>query len=162
MFDLEELVYRSLWSGIAAAGFAILFNVSKRSLLAIFILGGICGLLKSIALNHQMSVVQASWIASMGVGVLCVPICRGLNVPAFSIAFPSVISMIPGYFAYRGLMSVVELSNEHIPNKIEVLMSAVDNGLKVFFILTGLAVGVTIPIIVYRSELFKKYYKDAV
>ena len=43
---IDELFIKSFWSGVAGIGFAILFNVPKRTLIAIFILGLLGGVIK--------------------------------------------------------------------------------------------------------------------
>jgi uncharacterized membrane protein YjjB (DUF3815 family) len=156
MYPLTDIIFRSIWSGVAALGFAVLFNVPYRALIHIVFMGAVCGLIKTLMLNGGYGVVESTWAAAIVIGFLCVPASLMTNVTPFSLAFNSVISMIPGYFAYRTFLGLMEMAKDNPTNKLAVLMSTIDNGLKVFFILTGLAVGVSIPILIHRAKVIRK------
>ncbi|WP_372938316.1 hypothetical protein, partial [Seonamhaeicola sp.] len=51
----------SFWSGIAAVGFGILFNISKRTILTVFILGFLVGFIKFTLLSCNFHIVIATF-----------------------------------------------------------------------------------------------------
>ena len=52
--DVVLFLEKGIWLGIAAIGFAILFNVPRRALLSIFIIGALGGLTKFLMLEYKM------------------------------------------------------------------------------------------------------------
>jgi uncharacterized membrane protein YjjB (DUF3815 family) len=66
--------------------------------------------------------------------------------------------MIPGAFAYRMMLGLMQLSGTAISNEtyLKTLAETTNNGLKTMFILMALAVGVAIPMLISRRETIKK------
>ncbi|MGL5975198.1 MAG: threonine/serine exporter family protein, partial [Aeromonas sobria] len=69
--------------------------------------------------------------------------------PVFSVA--SIIPMIPGSYAFKTMIAVVELNISGVT--MELMQSAVENGLKALFIVGALSFGLAIPsLVVYRNR----------
>ncbi len=153
---LLTLLYKSIWGGIAAIGFAALFNVPARSLFHIFLFGGIGVLLKFLLLHFGANIALASLIGAVAIGFLSIPAAHYKHTPPLIFYIPAVIPMIPGIFAYRMILGLITLTgNVKTPNYNTVLLETMNYGLKVLFILISLSVGVVIPMLLLRKESVK-------
>lgn len=90
------------------------------------------------------------------VGTVSIMAAHNRHAPPLVFAIPAVIPMVPGVFAYRMMMGLIELSGTLPPESYtQVLAETVNNGLKVMFILISLAVGVALPMLLTRKESAK-------
>ena len=99
--DVVLFLEKGIWLGIAAIGFAILFNVPRRALLSIFIIGALGGLTKFLMLEYKIGIVLAVLCGASLIGFLSVFAAHRRNCPPITFAIPAVIPMIPGLFAKK-------------------------------------------------------------
>ena len=152
-----DLLLKIFWSGVAAAGFSILFNVPNRTVISVFILGAIAGFIKFLCLKYNVSIVLASLAAASFVGFTSLLFAHYKNTSPFIISIPSVIPMIPGYFGYKTLIGLAKLvMYSDIENKVDILLSVNENFLKMLFILIALSIGVSIPWLIFKNKGLKK------
>ena len=146
-----------IWFGFAAVGFAILFNVPKRTLWVIFMMGAIGGAAKILTMKFGGSIILGSFAGAMLVGFLSIGAAHFKHSPPFVFSIPSVIPMVPGAFAYRMMMGIIRLTGEvdHATFN-QLLIETVNNGLKAFFVLMALSVGVSAPMLLTRRESAKE------
>jgi uncharacterized membrane protein YjjB (DUF3815 family) len=154
---LLEILTKGFWSGIAAVGFAILFNVPKRTLFPIGAIGALGGLIKFGAMFFEIGIVFASFIGATLIGMISIKLAHMKKSPPLIFSIPAVIPMVPGAFAYRMMLGLIALiSIENADNYIQTLISTVNNGAKMIFILISLAIGVSMPMLITRKESIKK------
>lgn len=152
-----EFLEKWIWLGFAAIGFAILFNVPRRTLWVIFVMGALGGATKLLTLKMGGSIVLASFLGATLVGFLSIPAAHIKHSPPFIFAIPSVIPMVPGAFAYQMMLGLIRLTNNVGGDSYtQLLESTVNNGLKALFVLMALAIGVSVPMLITRSESAKK------
>ena len=146
-----------IWLGFASLGFAILFNVPIRTLWVIFLLGAIGGSLKLLTIKMGGGFILGSFFGAMLVGFLSISAAHYRHAPPFVFAIPSVIPMVPGAFAYRMMLGIIKLTGE-VDNAAfsQLLNDTVTNGLKAFFVLMALALGVSAPMLLTRRESAKQ------
>jgi len=151
------LLEKWIWLGLAAVGFAILFNVPIRTLWVIFLLGAAGGTIKLLTLKLGGSIVMGSFFGAMLVGFLSIYAAHFRHAPAFVFAIPAVIPMVPGAFAYRMMLGVIRLTGDVAPDAFMTLMhDTIDNGLKALFVLMALSLGVSAPMLLTRRESAKE------
>jgi uncharacterized membrane protein YjjB (DUF3815 family) len=155
MPDWLEILFNAFWCGSGALGFAVLFNAPTRALLAIYLCGFIAGLIKfSIILpGFGAGVIVSSLAAASMVGFASIPISHWRHVPPIVISIPSVIPLLPGSYAYRTMLGLIKSTSQ---TDVEVLTATVHNGIMVLFIILVLSLGVTLPMLLFRTESFKK------
>ena len=154
---LAEILIKSFWAGIAAIGFAILFNVPRRTLFPIWCIGAMGGLIKFTAMNFEMGVVFASFLGAVAVGVAAIQLAHLRNSPPLVFSIPSVIPMVPGVFAYKFMLGMIALTSiENTDAYMQTLIETVNNGAKMMFVLISLGTGVAIPMLLTRKESVKK------
>lgn len=152
-----EILIKSFWAGIAAIGFAILFNVPRRTLFPIWCMGALGGLIKFTAMNYEIGVVFASFFAAVVVGVAAIQMAHLRDSPPLVFSIPSVIPMVPGAFAYKFMLGMIALTSiEKTDIYLQTLIETVNNGAKMMFVLIALGTGVAIPMLLTRKESIKK------
>lgn len=152
-----EILIKSFWAGIAAIGFGVLFNVPRRVIFPIWVLGLLGGLIKFTAMHFQVGIVFASFIGATVIGIISIQMAHMKNSPPLVFSIPSVIPMVPGFFAYKMMLGLIALAGiENSDVYIKTLADTVNNGAKMMFILIALGTGVAIPMLITRKESIKK------
>lgn len=156
--NLLSLLEVSIWSGIAAIGFGVLFNIPKKAIIPVFLLGFGAGFIKFILLDFHTNIILASLTAASFVGLVSMPLAHGIHHPPVVFSIPAVIPMIPGYFAYETVLSVMSfIFIETDVTKKTILMQAIfSNGFTMLFILISLTIGVSLPLLLLRKSTVKK------
>jgi len=160
-----EFFEKGIWLGFAALGFAVLFNVPQRTLLIIWILGALGGLVKILMVHSGFSVVMGSLAGATIIGISSVYAAHSKHAPPLVFAIPSVIPMVPGVFAYKMMLGLIHLAGNKVTDGYDqILNETVNNGLKVFLILMCLSVGVAFPTLVTGKSSIKdiKIFKGKV
>ena len=154
---LLEIITKSIWAGIAAIGFAVLFNVPRRVILSIGMLGAVGGLIKFTLMNFDIGIIFASFLGATAIGIISIQMAHFRNSPPLVFSIPSVIPMVPGMFAYKMMLGLIDLTSiENTDDYIQSLIHTVNNGAKAMFILISLGTGVAIPMLLSRKESIKK------
>lgn len=156
--EIWGILEKGFWAGVAALGFAVLFNVPVRTLFSIWVLGALGGFAKFLVLDMGGNIILASLIGASLIGILSISIAHKVHSPPLIFSIPAVIPMVPGAFAYRMMLGLIEIA-ANVGEKAgmeDVLVDTVQNGLKVLFILLSLAVGVAVPMLITRKESAKR------
>lgn len=158
IIDILMILEKGIWFGFAALGFAVLFNVPQRTLLIIWLLGATGGITKLLLMQSNVPIVVATFAGASLIGILSVSAAHNKHAPPLVFSIPSVIPMIPGAFAYRMMLGLINLSATAVSSETyyQTLAETTSNGLKTMFILLALAAGVSIPMLISRKETIKK------
>ena len=155
--EILLLLEKGMWAGFAALGFAILFNVPPRTLFAIWLIGALGGLAKFSLLGLNVNIIMASFVGASLIGVLSIPLSHKVHSPPLIFSIPAVIPMVPGAFAYRMMLDLINIAVKTSDvNMDSVLVDVFQNGMKVAFILLSLAVGVAVPMLITRKDSAKR------
>lgn len=146
----------ALWLAVASIGFAILFNVPKRTLIIIALLSALGGSCKLILMIYDVHIVIATFFGALIIGLLSIPAAHNKHAPPLVFSIPAVIPMIPGVFAYRAMLGFIKLT-EKTSNSIyeTALNETLNNGTKAAFILLALTAGVSFPMLISRKNSVK-------
>ncbi len=151
------LLEKGIWLGLAAIGFAVLFNVPRRTLGVICVIATIGGLLKFYLISLGVGLIFAALSGSSAIGFLSVLAAHYKKAPPMTFALPALIPMIPGFFAYKAMVGILELTAEKDTEKYtKLFFETVNNGLSALFIILALAAGVAIPLLITRKETVKR------
>jgi uncharacterized membrane protein YjjB (DUF3815 family) len=154
---LLDILLKSFWAGIGAIGFAILFNVPRRTIFSIWGLGALGGLIKFSAMYFEIGIVLASFMGATVIGIISIKMAHLRKSPPLVFSIPSVIPMVPGFFAYKMMLGLIALTSiENTDAYLQTLIETVNNGAKMMFILISLGIGVAIPMLLTRKESIKK------
>ncbi len=158
--SIFSLIEVSIWAGIAAVGFGILFNIPKKAIFTVFVLGLGAGLIKFILLGLDVNIIIASFTAAIFVGVLSMPMSHKIHQPPVVFSIPAVIPMIPGYFAYETILSIMNFTFIETDSikRVELIDAIFTNSFTMFFILISLTIGVSFPMLMMRKNTVKNMY----
>lgn len=149
------LLEKGLWAGFAALGFAILFNVPPRTLFAIWLIGALGGLSKFALLSFEVNIIMSSFAGASLIGILSIPLAHKIHSPPLIFSIPAVIPMVPGAYAYRMMLNLINIAikpgqNDHL------VADMFQNGMNVAFILLAISVGVAVPMLITRKDSAKR------
>jgi uncharacterized membrane protein YjjB (DUF3815 family) len=147
----------AIWLAAAALGFAILFNVPKRTLFVIALLGALGGSTKLILMNFDVNIVIATFCGALVIGLLTIPAAHNKHAPPLVFSIPAVIPMIPGVFAYKAMLGFIKLTGNIDQAAYDIALNqTVSNGIKAGLILLALTAGVSFPMLISRKNSVKK------
>ena len=158
MEAIIKLLEVSVWSGIAALGFGVLFNIPRSTIATVFLLGFAAGFIKFLLLSFSVNIVLATFIAVLFVAIFCIPIAHKIHHPPVVFCIPPVIPMIPGYFAYETVLSIMNFIfiEKDALKRITLMDSIFSNGFTMFFILISITAGISLPMLILRKSTVKK------
>lgn len=152
--DYLQLIIKALLGGTAAVGFGVLFNVPVRTLIHIFILGLMGVTIRNVLTEFDLSIILASLMGASTIGIISLLAAKDKHAPPLVFSIPAVIPMVPGIFTYKLMLGVMRLTYVTGDKFNETLESTINNGLKATFIVMALAVGVSVPNLIFRRESF--------
>ena len=159
--NLMTYLDKGLWLGLAAIGFAVLFNVPRRALGLVFVIGAVGGLAKIFLAAKGVSIVLSVLCGATLIGFLSVLAAHRRKAPPMIFAIPAVIPMIPGFFAYQTMVGIIELTTIKEPAAYSKLFfETVNNGLTALSVVFALACGVAIPMLITRKQTVKRLSTD--
>lgn len=151
--DLALIVLEdALWSGIAALGFAVLFNVPRRTLLACALCGAAGYAVRTLLIQFGIGIEVATLFGATLVGFLSMSCARPCRAPAPIFAICGAIPMVPGTFAYRAMIGFIQVTTADAATGTPVLTDAGINFVKTGLILATIAVGIAAPTLLFRRR----------
>lgn len=157
--ELIHILLKALFAGIAGLGFAMIFNVPRRTLIPITVIATVGGGVKFGLLFYGLSIVWASFFAGLIVGLLSVPFAKKWYCPPLVLAIPGVIPMVPGAYIYNMILGMIQIATTADVLSPQVVVDTVHNGLLSLFILVGISVGAGMPVIISRSQIMTSIEK---
>lgn len=157
------LLEKGIWLGLAGIGFAVLFNVPRRTLGVIYVIAALGGLLKFYLVSLEVGLVLATLCGSSLIGFSSVFAAHYRKATPMTFALPALIPMIPGFFAYKAMVGVMKLTAEKDQEAYtKLFFETFNNGLSAWFIILALSAGVAIPLMIARKDSVKRIKTDAV
>lgn len=155
--NTAELLLRvledGLWSGIAAFGFALLFNVPRRALWACVLMGALGHMLRTLLLTQQFSIEASTLVAATVLGFLAKSFAARLRMPSMIFAICGSIPMVPGVYAYETMLGVLHLASAAPGAELEAILHIASNGVKAGLILIAISAGIAAPtLLIHRHK----------
>lgn len=136
----------SLWAAPAALGFALFFNVRRRTLLLIAVLAVAAHLLRSGLEHLGAHLAGASLAAAFLVGTVAYLLGPRTGEASPVYAFAPVIPLVPGTLLFDGLQGVgVLISTPDTAESGLLLAQAMNDLLTAAAVVLALAMGTTAP-----------------
>ena len=144
------LLHQAVCGAIAAAGFAVLFNVAYRRLPWCAASGALALAVRTCCLALGWSLEGASFAAALGVGAATQSLRRrtGLSQDVLDVA--GCIAMVPGSFAAKAIIGLFALTTSSVTNEPETLLTATQYTLRVMFTVGAIGTGLAIPTYLLR------------
>lgn len=133
-------------TGIAATGFGMIFNVPRRTLPAVSILGIIGMFVRNfLAFDLRLGVIIGSLAGASVISLIAIRLVQPTRSPNHVLSIPSVIPMVPGILMYRGIFGFIQMGRE-----VEGFLRSLDFLINASLIVLCISIGVAIPNIFAR------------
>jgi uncharacterized membrane protein YjjB (DUF3815 family) len=153
VFELLGTSARDLiLSGLAALGFAMLFNVPRRLLLGCFVCGAAGHTLRTVLVNLGASVEFSTLAGAVVVGFVSVYLSDRYSVPASVFNVTGAIPLVPGVFAYQTIVGLLNATAATGTQNVDLLASAAINGVRTTLMLGMIAFGIAAPMLLFRRS----------
>lgn len=153
MSFIVSILLDGFFAAVAAMGFSAISNPPKKIILIVGFLASAGHMLRFVMMHIGVGITSSSFAAALIISILSIPFARNKFTPAEIFAFPALLPMIPGMFAYKTILSIMQfLDTDYILIRQELMVDIVYNGLITFFIMCALAIGAMIPILALQRD----------
>ncbi|MCD7984523.1 MAG: threonine/serine exporter family protein [Desulfovibrio sp.] len=153
MILLTAIAADGFFAAVAAMGFAVISNPPKKVLLMAGVLAAVGHMSRFALLREGVGIASASLCAALLISLCSMPCARRWHIPAEMFAFPALLPMIPGMFAYKTILATMQfLGATAMSLRQELLVDIVYNGLTAFFIMCALVIGAVLPLLAFHRE----------
>lgn len=145
-----NILIDAFWSAIAAMGFAMLFNVPRRTLLGCALSGATGHATRTLLMTlFDLPIEVATLFGAIAVGFVGVWLARYYRAPSLVFSVTGAIPMVPGLFAYSAMLGVIDLiANEQA--SMDTLLETVQNAIRTGVILGAIALGIIMPKLLFK------------
>lgn len=144
------LLQDALWSGLAAVGFAVLFNVPRRLLVGCFVSGAVGHAARTALAAGGLALEPATLFAATLVGFVSVRLAQRFDCRLALFTITGAIPMIPGVFAYRTMLGLLSVASMSPADSGTILIDASINAIRTGVILSALAIGIAAPTLLFQ------------
>lgn len=149
---LLSLPEDALFSALAAVGFLFLFNVPARVAWACVVCGVASHTLRTFCMHAGIDVVSGTLLGALAVGSLAQGFARHFDAPAVAFAFPGVVAMVPGAFAFRAAIGCIQIVSAGASAAPALVAETIALALTCFLMVAAIAVGIAAPVIFTRKQ----------
>jgi uncharacterized membrane protein YjjP (DUF1212 family) len=146
----SHLLHQTLFGGLAAVGFGVLFNIGGRALLWCGAAGALALAIRTAGLDFGYTLEGASFTAALAVGSGVQLLQNRIGVSRNTLGVAGCIPMIPGGFAAKAIIGLFALTAPTVQNADQTLMLSVQNALRVMFTIGAMGTGLAIPSMLLR------------
>ena len=153
--QLVTIALDFLLAGVVAAGFAVLFSVPPRLLLACALLGGIGHSTRTaVQLAFGLPLEWSTLIAALVIGFAAVVLARRLRAPAPIFAIAASIPLVPGILAYTAMINFVQAATQPSRELAQAYLdTALISFLRTALVLSAIGIGVAAPaLLIFRKK----------
>jgi uncharacterized membrane protein YjjP (DUF1212 family) len=147
---LPFLLHQSLFGGLAAMGFGVLFSMGRQALLWCGAAGALALAVRTTGLAFGWSLESASFVAALAVGSGVQLFQDKLGVSRNTLGVAGCIPMIPGGFAAKAILGLFALTQPGMLSPDQTLITSVQNTLRVMFTVGAMGTGLAIPSMLLR------------
>lgn len=139
-------------AAVPAVGFAMIFNVPKGALKYCALAGALGHSLRLALFKFaDLPLEWATLVAAAAVSFVGISWAQKWRAHPKVFTVAAVIPMIPGVYAFTALLAIIEINRTGFTQTL--LATFLQNGLKAFFIVAALAVGLALPgLLFYRRK----------
>jgi uncharacterized membrane protein YjjP (DUF1212 family) len=140
----------AVFSALAALGYAFLFNVPPRIAWACILCGVASHTTRTICGDFGLGIVAGTLIGALLAGCLAQGFARYFRAPAAAFAFPGVVAMVPGAFAFRAVIGSLEIA--HGAAAPPVIAETLALGITVVLTVAAIAIGIAAPVLLFARH----------
>ena len=142
------------FAAVAAAGFALVSQPPRRALPYVALLAAVGHALRFLLMEgFGFGISIASLPAALTMGCGSVLLTRYLHMPAEFFAFPALLPMIPGMYAYKAILTLIQFMDAtDAVVRTERLVTMFQNAFTAMFVMCALVIGTLIPLYTFGKE----------
>lgn len=137
----------ALFSAFAALGFLLLFNVPARIAWGCVVCGVASHTARTLCMHMGVDVVSGTLVGALAVGFLAQWFARQFRAPAVAFAFPGVVAMIPGAFAFRAVIGCLQIVGAGAAAATGLVTETLALAATCLLMVAAIAVGIAAPLI---------------
>ena len=131
------------FSGLAAIGYVLLFNVPVRMAWACVLCGVASHTTRTLCVHLGVDMIAGTLVGALVVGCLSQGFAWRFRAPAAVFAFPGVVAMIPGAYAFRAVIGSLEIVHAAATPLLATRTLAL--GISVVLMVGAIAIGIAVP-----------------
>jgi uncharacterized membrane protein YjjP (DUF1212 family) len=135
----------AVFSALAALGYAFLFNVPARLAWACLLCGVASHTTRSFCVDLGLDIAAGTLVGALFTGFLAQGFALWFRAPAAAFAFPGVVAMVPGAYAFRAVIGALEIA--HGATAPPVVAATLALGITVGLMVAAIAVGIAAPVL---------------
>lgn len=154
---LGASIQDGLYAGVAGLGFAVISNPPRKAFAICFLLACIGHGIRYFLMHYNLLMLDqamASTLAGLAIGLLAVVFARRIHCPAESFAFPSLLPMVPGMFAYKAVRDVINIVQVKGSESINYVDRFFYNSTLTVLVMVGMVIGCVLPIFIFYRQSF--------
>ncbi len=155
-FAATDILHQTLFGGLAAVGFGVLFNMSHRHLLWCFFAGALALAVRTAGMQLGWSLEAASFTAALAVGGMVQLFQEHIGVSRNTLDVAGCIPMVPGGFAAKAILGLFALTAPNPVDPDKTLIQSVEFFLRVTFTIGTIGTGLAIPSLLLKVRGVKK------
>ena len=145
----------AFFSALAALGYLFLFNVPGRIAWACVLCGMVSHSTRTLCMHLGVDVVSGTLIGALVVGFLAHGFARHFRAPAVAFAFPGVVAMIPGAFAFRVVIGCFQIVEAGATAATALVTETFALAVSCLLMVAAIAVGIVAPLILTKKATTK-------
>ncbi len=141
-----------IWSAVAATCFGILFNVPRDLLPGCALAAGFGHATRTLLMQLGVDIELSTLIGSTIIGFVSLFLSLRWHAPIPVFTLSAAVTMVPGVFAYRTMLGLIEISLGSADLSNAVLIAAATNAVRTALILGAIALGIAAPALLFDRE----------
>lgn len=153
---VRELLADGFFAAVASIGFAVISNPPRKAIFISALLAAVGHALRYYLMHHTpLDIAMSSLVAAFTIGLFSMICAKLIHCPAVIFSFPSLLPMIPGMYAYKTVLALMQfIRGGDIVRQNELMVEFFRNGLTTLFIMFALVIGVALPIFMFHKQSF--------
>ena len=141
----------AFFSALAALGYLFLFNVPGRVAWACIVCGVVSHTSRTLCMHRGIDVASGTLIGALAAGFLAQWFARHFRCPAVAFAFPGVVAMIPGAFAFRVVIGCLQIVYAGAAAPAALVTETLALAVSSLLMVAAIAVGIATPLILTKK-----------
>lgn len=136
----------AFFSALATIGYVFLFNVMSRVACACIICGLCSHALRTTLMHLGCDIAIGTIIGSMAAGFLADLFAQRLKAPPATFAFPGVVAMVPGSYAFRAVVAGLQIMHSAGASSASLVAQTMSLVLSTILLTGAIVIGLAIPL----------------
>jgi uncharacterized membrane protein YjjB (DUF3815 family) len=139
----------AFWSALAALGFAVLFHAPLRTLPGCALGAALGHAVRTLLIQAGMDIELATLFGATIIGFLGMLFAHYWKAPMPIFTVSAAVTLVPGVFAFRTMMALLEISQGKPDTANAALVEASVNAVKTALVLAAIALGIAAPTLLF-------------